>query len=442
MSNKIDFAPTFLKDVQKVTDIADKKSTKAIRNAIKVAGFGEKGSVDHSLPIYDQLILEFKEDRRELKPGCSYTCLIRPDQVFTDLSYNRAEELGINKVKDNIIKYHGFEHKLAGAIQISIRPDGEGSYLFEFPITTKGNHRTTSAWLMGVPFIKADVFFHPKDFTHDQCVSEEASIHHGDCTDRSNQIPEQKFVSAVFAGQKDIFETNSPEKRAVELNKFLNRIGYYVSDKIYGKNLDKVPFEINPLKTKNVAKKITSHDSISTARTKYTSDIVEEVMEAVHKVTDTNVIPANFIRAASLFFYVMEADLKDQNGNSFQYCGSTRTPMEYLTKKVKMNTLEIKIDFMNFLLNECKPKITCNKITSDSGKYKGPELYASRLVFYFNNYIQDRMDENSEVFKPTMLANRRVRFLCSNDQQWQYIRDLSNSPVLGTFLDGVMTNGG
>ena len=283
MSNKTHFALTFLKDVQKVIDIASGKFTKAIRNAIKVVGFGEKGSVDHSLPTYDQLILDFKEGRRELKPGCSYTCLIRPDQVFTDLSYNRAEELGINKVKDNIVKYNGFEHKLAGAIQISVRPDGEGSYLFDFPITTKGNHRTTSAWLVGVPFIKADVFFHPKDFTHDQCVSEEASIHHGDCTDRSNQIPEQKFVSAVFAGQSDLFESNSPEKRAVELNNFLNRVGYYVSDKIYGKNLDEVPFEIDPLKTENVAKKITSHDSIATARIKYTDAVVKEVLQAVHE---------------------------------------------------------------------------------------------------------------------------------------------------------------
>ena len=441
MSNKTHFALTFLKDVRKVIDIASGKVTKAIRNAIKVVGFGEKGSVDHSLPTYDQLILDFKEGRRELKPGCSYTCLIRPDQVFTDLSYNRAEELGINKVKDNIVKYHGFEHKLAGAIQISIRPDGEGSYLFDFPITTKGNHRTTSAWLMGVPLIKADVFFHPKDFTHNQCVSEEASIHHGDCTDRSNQIPEQKFVSAVFAGQSDLFESNSPEKRAVALNNFLNRVGYYVSDKIYGKNVE-VPFAINPLTTEKVAKKITSHDSVSKARINYTDPVVREVLQAVHNVSKTNIIPANFIRAASLFFYVMEGELKDQNGNPFQYCGSTRTPMETLTKKVKMSTLEIKIDFMNFLLNECKPKITFDKITGDSGKYKGPELYASRLVFYFNNYIQDRMIENSEVFKPTVLINRRVRFLCSNDQQWQYIRNLSNSPVLGTFLDGVMTNGG
>ena len=441
MSNKTHFALTYLKDVQGVISIATGKVTKAIRNAIKVAGFGERGSVDHSLPTYDKLILDFEEGRRTLIPGCSYTCLIRPDQVFTDLSYNRGEELSINKVKDNIVKYRGFEHKLAGAIQLSIRPDGDGGYLFDFPITTKGNHRTTSAWLMGVPLIKADVFFHPKDFTHTQCVSEEASIHHGDCTDRSNQIPEQKFVSAVFAGQSDLFESNSPEKRAVELNCFLNRLGYYVSDKVYGLNVE-VPFEINPLATQNVAKKITSHDSITTARTKYGDTIGREVLQAVHIVSKTNVIPENFIRSACLFFYAMEGKLKDQNGNYFQYCGSTRTPMEILAKKVKMSTLEIKIDFMNFLLNECKPKITFDKITGDSGKYKGPELYASRLVFYFNNYIQDRMIENSKVFKSTVLLNRRVRFLSSNDQQWQYIRSLSNSPVLGTFLDGVMTNGG
>ena len=164
MSNKTHFALTYLKDVQGVISIATGKVTKAIRNAIKVAGFGERGSVDHSLPTYDKLILDFEEGRRTLIPGCSYTCLIRPDQVFTDLSYNRGEELSINKVKDNIVKYRGFEHKLAGAIQLSIRPDGDGGYLFDFPITTKGNHRTTSAWLMGVPLIKADVFFHPKDF--------------------------------------------------------------------------------------------------------------------------------------------------------------------------------------------------------------------------------------------------------------------------------------
>lgn len=441
MSNQKHFAHTFLKDVKKVVDIAETKITKAIRNAIQFMGFGEKGSVDHNLPTYDQLILDFKEGRRELKSGCSYTCLIRPNQIYTDLSYNRGDELGINKVKDNIVKYRGFEHKLAGAIQISIRPDGEGSYLFDFPITTKGNHRTTSAWLMEVPLIKADVFFHPKDFTHNQCVSEEASIHHGDCTDRSNQIPEQKFVSAVFAGQSDLFEPNSPEKRAVELNNFLNGVGYYVSDKIYGKNVE-VPFVINPLTTEKSAKKISSHDSVSKARVNYTDHVVREVLQAVHKVSNTNTIPANFIRAASLFFYVLEGNVKDQNGNCFQYCGSTRTPMETLTKKVKMSTLEIKTDFMNFLLNECKPKITFDKITGDSGKYKGPELYASRLVFYFNNYIQDRMIDQPKVFKTTVLANRRVRFLCSNDPHWQYIRSLSNSPVLGTFLDGVMTNGG
>ena len=441
MSNKTHFALTFLKDVQKVIDVASGKVTKAIRNAITAVGFGENGSVDHSLPTYDQLILDFKEGRKKLIPGCSYTCLIRPDQVFTDLSYNRAEELGITKIKDNIVKYHGFEHKLAGAIQLAIRPDGQGSYLFNFPITTKGNHRTISAWLMGVPLIKADVFFHPEDFTSDQCVTEEASIHHGDCTDRSNQIPEQKFVSSVFAGQSDLFEANSPEKRAVELNNFLNRVGYYVSYKIYGKNVD-VSFAINPLTTENVAKKITSHDSVAKARINYTDPVVRDVLEAVRKVSKTNIIPANFIRAASLFFYVMEGNLKDQNENPFQYCGSIRTPMEVLTKKVNKSALEIKIDFMNFLLNECKPKITFDKITGDSGKYKGPELYASRLVFYFNNYIADRIECNPTVFPKGVLLNRRIRFLCSNDQHWQYIRSLSNSAVLGTFLDGVMTNGG
>ena len=440
MSNTTHFANTFLKDVQKVIDIASGKVTRVIRNSIQVAGFGEKGSVDHSLPTYDQLILDFKEGRRELKAGCSYTCLIRPEQVYTDLSYNRGEELGITKVKDNIVKYQGFEHKLSGAIQISIRPDGDDGYLVDYPITTKGNHRTTAAWLMGVPLIKADVFFHPENFTADQCVSEEASIHHGDCTDRSNQIPEQKFVSAVFAGQSDLFQPSSPEKRAVELNNFLNRVGYYVSDKIYGKNVE-VPFAINPLTTEKVAKKITSHDSVSKSRVHYTDAVVKEVLMAAHEACNTNVIPANFIRAASLFFYVIEGDPKTSDGNSFLFCNGTLTPMKYLTKRTNLTSLEIKTDFMNFMLNECKPKITFEKITADSGKYKGPELYASRLLFYFNLYIQERMIENPTVFKRSVQKNR-VRFLCSNDHHWQYIRSLSNSPVLGSFLDGIMTNGG
>lgn len=440
MSNQTYFAIAHLKDVQKVTDIAGSKVTRATRNAIKVSGFGERGSVDHSLPTYDQLILDFKEGRKRLRPGCSYTCLIRPDQVYTDLSYNRGEELSINKVKDNIVKYHGFEHKLAGAIQISIRPDGEGSYLFDFPITTKGNHRTSSAWLMEVPLIKADVFFHPRNFTHDQCVSEEASIHHGDCTDRSNQIPEQKFVSAVFAGQNDLFEPNSPEKRAVELNNFLNRLGYFVSDKVYGKNVE-VPFAINPMETQKVAKKITSHDSISKSRVNYTDAVVKEVLMAAHEACKTNKIPANFIRSASLFFFVIEGDPKEKDGTSFLFCGSNHTPMKHLTKRTKLTSLEIKTDFMNFMFNECKPKITFEKITADSGKYKGPELYAARLLFYFNLYIQDRMSENSTVFRKSILKSR-VRFLCPNDHHWQYIRSLAGSPVLGSFLDNIMTNGG
>lgn len=437
MSNQKNFAVAFLKDVHKVIDVAKGKVTKNIQSAAQSLGFCEKGSVDLGLPTYDQLIHQFKQGKNILS-GCSYTCLIRPDQVYTDTSYNRAEELSINKVKDNITKYKGFEHKLAGAIQISVRPDGDGEYLFDHPITTKGNHRTLSAWLMNVPLIKADVFFHPVEFTADQCVIEEASIHHGDCTDRSNQVPEQKFVSAVYAGQSDLFQNGSPEKKAVELNNFLNSRGFYVSTKVYGKNVP-VAYDLNPLETTNSAKKITSHDSISTARANYGDKVVGEVLSAIMNVSNTNTIPSNFIRAASLFFYVMEEPLKDSKGNLFEYCGQIITPLHFLSKKVQLNSLEIKIDFLNFVLNECKPKITFEKVTADSGKYKGPELYASRLVFLFNQYVQDRMSEG--VFKSTVLQNRRVRFLCPNDPHWNYIRSLSNSVVLGSFLDGVMSGG-
>jgi hypothetical protein len=439
MSNSKHFASVFLTNVVKVVDAAKNRVSQKLKNTLTVLGFGEIGAVDHSLPTYDQLILEFKEGRRKINPGCSYTCLIRPDQVYTDPKYNRIEEISVTKIKDNIVKYKGFVHKLAGAIQLSVRPDGEGEHLFDFPITTKGNHRTFMAWLMGVPFIKADIFFISEDASYEECLIEEASIHHGDCTDRSNQVPEQKFVSAVFAGQSDLFESNSPEKRAVKLNNFLNSLGYYVSPKIYGMNVS-VNYEINPLNGEDSAKKITSHDSIATACVHYTEKVVGEVLSAVHKVSKSNTIPSNFIRAASLFFYVMEEPLKDKQGNLFEYLGNRVTPMYFLCKKTKKSSLDIKTDFMNFVFNECKPRITFDKITADSGKYKGPELYASRLLWLFNQYVTDRVDD--EVFPSTVLQNRRQRFLCSNDPHWIYIRSLSNSAVLGSFLDGIMTSGG
>ena len=68
-----------------------------------------------------------------------------------------------------------------------------------------------------------------------------------------------------------------------------------------------------------------------------------------------------------------------------KYVNKNITPMDFLIKKTGKTARWIKNDFFNYTLNECKPRITFEKITADSGKYKGPELYAARLVYLFNN---------------------------------------------------------
>ena len=445
MSNQTHFVQTFqLSQIKKVVDVASSHFTSRVRKSFEDDGFTEIGSVAPSLPTYDQLVYKFQNNELEVVEGRSYSCVIRPDQVYTSLDYNRGEEISGKKIKENLTKYKGYNHALAGSIQLIVRPDGEGSYIWNIPITTKGNHRTAGADALDVPLIKADVFFHNKDLSEKDCITLEAIQHHGDCVDRSNQIPHQKFVSAVFAGQADFFADDSPEKKAVDLNNFLNERGYFVSTKIYGLNVE-TPFEYNPLadfsKGERAAKHLTSHDSITTARTKYGDRVVGEILESLHEKSRRSEVPSNFVRACSLFFYLLEEyDAVKGFVDDTKYVNKNITPMDFLIKKTGKTARWIKNDFFNYTLNECKPRITFEKITADSGKYKGPELYAARLVYLFNNYVQDRLEEG--IFPQTCLSNRRVRFLCSNDPQWQRIRQLGGSGWCGSLLDAVMTNGG
>ena len=123
--------------------------------------------------------------------------LIPLDKLYVCIKYQRKMRLGkvINKLK----AHAGFRKEAAGHIDIAVRPNGK-MYIWD------GFRRSFMAALVGLDFVPASVYYHPKTRSEAECERYEALMFKIRNSDNESMKPEEIFRSKIIYEDKEALQ--------------------------------------------------------------------------------------------------------------------------------------------------------------------------------------------------------------------------------------------
>jgi hypothetical protein len=283
-----------------------------------------------------------KYDTGEITSG-TYLVSARCGDLYTDLIYNRGDNLRYNNQKQHIVKLGGFSYDAADTLSVFLRPNCT-------PVLTKGNNRTSMRYACGMDpdsRVVVSLKLHPKNISFDEMIRIESVDHNTDCNYRTNQTGDDKFKSAFYA----------KEGWAVELHDYL------------------LPFDItvaNIDETKFIAP---SHSYLSKARREAGDQYTSRYLKAFTENECSHEVLGNAAVAGAIF-------LKQFS--------------EYIDEVDRLNQCDSFSECLNFwynkradLLRVVKAKnLTQSDLTTGNGVYKGDEPTIARYVFIYNEYCR------------------------------------------------------
>jgi len=146
------------------------------------------------LPLMEDVIKEYLFGDKYLG-GENILVSARVGDLWSDPTYNRAEEINYNNCAKQIRNVGGFSYYAADSLSGFLRPTGKVA-------TTKGNHRGTMRFLIDLDEnarVVVSLKIHNRNATIEEMVVVEAQDHTRDCSYRTSQKGDDKFKSNYHA---------------------------------------------------------------------------------------------------------------------------------------------------------------------------------------------------------------------------------------------------
>ena len=184
------------KDLVKIIDLYEIR-VDGNRKA-RLANLNVIGEISPGLPLAEDLIKQYLEDPWSLA-GKSIICAARLSDQYGSPTYNRTEEIDLNKCEQNLEEKSGYSYQSANVGSGWVRPYGKEI------ANTQSGHRATMRYAVELdPDARTvlNLSFHNPNHSYDVMIQIESDDHHTDCADRKNQSGLDKFKSAYY-GRRD-----------------------------------------------------------------------------------------------------------------------------------------------------------------------------------------------------------------------------------------------
>ena len=360
----------------------------------RLSSYGVIGSADPNLPRAEDLILQYMNDPQSLA-GQTIICTATVGSQYGAPAYNRTEDIDLFKCEKNVEEKQGYSYAAANVGSAWVRPN------IDKCINTQSGHRTTKLYAVTLDpnaRINLQLHFHDPSDSEEEQIRKESDDHFTDAADRKGQTGTDKFKSAYFAGRP----------WAIELHDYCE------------------PFSIGIAGTLENAKfNLPSHSYLSTARKQAGDGNVTRYLTSFCGHGCEILIQASCVLAGALFlkqFSPQIAKIDELNGvDSFDMM------IKWWFK-----------DYGKFAKMFDRRKRNCTQLDliEGGGLYKGNEPAVARFVFLYNDYIDNKKE--NEGWKINGNSNNAIPFQGSlkedKDTGWNDFLSKANHlirPMLG-----------
>jgi len=314
----------------------------------RLANLNVIGELSPGLPLAEDLIKQYLEDPWSLA-GKSIICAARLSDQYGSPTYNRTEEIDLNKCEQNLEEKNGYSYQSANVGSGWVRPYGKEI------ANTQSGHRATMRYAVELdPDARTvlNLSFHNPNHSYDEMIQIESDDHHTDCADRKNQSGLDKFKSAYY-GRRDW---------AVQLYDYCK------------------PFDISIAGTLEGAYfSLPSHSYLSAALSLAGKGNVDTYLTSFTKYKCEKTIQASCVVSGSLFLKQFAPQIakvnQDNNVDSFDLM------MKWWFKDYGPLYAELDPD---------KRCCTQLDLIQGGGLYKGNEPTIARFVYLYNDFVRLR----------------------------------------------------
>ena len=368
------------KDVLNVVELAKEWGIKNPKTLQRINIDYGKNIIDNppgNLPFMEDVVRDFLyEENTNYSAYQNVICLASIEDLYSDPTYNRTNEIDYNKCIKNIKDVGGYTNDAADILSGYLRSNGKDVGKV---VLTKGNHRTTMRYFCGLnpkQRVPIALKIHSPILSQDEMVEIEAKDHTRDCAYRATQQGDSKFKSAYHAN----------EGWAETLFRFAAQFGIGIAGTL-----------------PDAKYKMLSHTYLSRAHRAFGDDTVGRFLKAFTENSGEESIFGNTIVAGSSFIHFYKTII-DQVDREYKV-DSFADMIKFFFKEYPVLMEQIGEPFGGIT----QDKITeCRAVNASPGN----ELGVARFVFLYNQYCL------RQSYRLKESANTVIPFNGGDDSPW------------------------